>query len=131
MKKTFILLILDGWGIYKNYNGNAITQAKTPVFDLLWKKYPHTELCASGKCVGLPKKQDGNSEAGHLNLGAGRIVEQETVYISKCISDGTFFQNSAFRHIIAHVQKNRSNLHIMGLLSTDDSAHSNPDHLIA
>ncbi|MEA2088255.1 MAG: 2,3-bisphosphoglycerate-independent phosphoglycerate mutase, partial [Patescibacteria group bacterium] len=126
-----VLLILDGWGLCNIKKGNAIALAKTPVLDKIYKNYPNTKLCAHGECVGLLKNQDGNSEAGHMNIGAGRIVEQETVYISKCISDGTFFQNSAFRHMVAHVKKNRSNLHIMGLLSTSDSAHSNPDHLIA
>ncbi|MCD4705573.1 2,3-bisphosphoglycerate-independent phosphoglycerate mutase [bacterium] len=126
-----VLLILDGWGLCETKEGNAIALAKTPVLDKIYKNYPNTKLCAHGECVGLLKNQDGNSEAGHMNIGSGRIVEQETVYISKCISDGTFFQNSAFRHIVEHVKKNKSNLHIMGLLSTDDSAHSNPDHLIA
>jgi len=131
MKTPTILLILDGWGIYKNYNGNAITQAKTPVFDLLWKKYPHTELCASGKCVGLPEEQDGNSEAGHLNLGAGRIVGQDTVAISKAINSGTFFKNPAFKETISHTKKYKSSIHLIGLLSGWQSAHSDPDHILA
>ncbi len=126
-----VLLILDGWGIAKPNKGNAITLAKTPVFDELQKKYLSTQLCAHGDCVGLPQNQDGNSEAGHMNIGAGRIVEQDSVYIAKSISDGTFFNNPAFRKAIQHAKKYKSKLHIMGLLSNGESAHSNPDHLIA
>lgn len=130
-KRPFFLVILDGWGIYKAYNGNAIIQAKTLVFDELWQKYPHTQLQASGKYVGLPLKQDGNSEAGHLNLGAGRIVEQDTVVISKAIEDGTFFKNPAFMATAKHVKSKGGNIHLMGLLSGVQSAHSDPSHLVA
>ena len=127
----FILVILDGWGINKPYKGNAVTLAKTPVYDSLWQNYPHTQLCASGKCVGLPPKQDGNSEAGHLNLGAGRIVEQDTVLISKAISSGVFFKNPAFKRTVEHIKEHQSNIHLMGLLTGWQSAHSDPDHLFA
>ncbi len=130
-KTPFILVILDGWGIYKDYNGNAITQARTPMFDKLWSKYPHTKLQASGKYVGLPPKQDGNSEAGHLNLGAGRIVKQDTVIISEAIKNGTFFKNSAFKTTVKHVKKTKGKIHLMGLLSGWQSAHSDPEHLFA
>ncbi len=126
-----VLLILDGWGIAKNNRGNAITLAKTPVLDAIYKKFPNTKLRAHGEYVGLPDNQDGNSEAGHMNIGAGRIVEQDSVYIAKCINDGTFFKNSVFKKAINHIKKNGSKLHLMGMLSNGESAHSNHDHLIA
>jgi len=91
----FILVILDGWGISKPNKGNAVSLAKTPAIEDFFKKYPHTELCASGKCVGLPAGQPGNSEAGHMNIGAGRLVEQDVIRISKSINNGTFFKNAA------------------------------------
>ncbi len=126
-----ILIILDGWGIARPSRGNAIALAKTPVMDGLIKKYPNTELCAYGKCVGLPPAQDGNSEAGHMNIGAGRVVEQDAVRIGKSINNSTFFKNPAFIEAIRHVQKNKSKLHLMGMLSNGMSAHSDPDHLLA
>ncbi len=126
-----ILIILDGWGIAEPSKGNAITLAKTPVMDGLVKKYPDTQLCAYGKCVGLPPKQSGNSEAGHMNIGAGRIVEQDAVGIGKSINQGTFFKNLAFAEAIKHVKKNKSKLHLMGMLSNGMSAHSDPDHMLA
>ncbi|MFH1457187.1 MAG: 2,3-bisphosphoglycerate-independent phosphoglycerate mutase [Patescibacteria group bacterium] len=131
MKTPFILAILDGWGINKPYNGNAITQAVTPVYDSLWKDYPHTELCAHGRCVGLPSSQDGNSEAGHMNLGAGRTIDQDTVIISKAINSGLFFKNTAFKQTIDHIKEYKSNVHLIGLLSGWQSAHSDPDHILA
>ncbi len=140
MKKTnkkldkilpIILIILDGWGVDKPNKGNAITLAKTPTIDGLSKKYPYTEICAHGKCVGLPPNQVGNSEAGHMNIGAGRIVEQDIVRISKSINNGSFFNNIAFKEAIRHVKNNNSNLHIMGMLSNGQSPHSDPDHMIA
>ena len=86
------LVILDGWGIAEPSKGNAVSQAKTPVMDGLIKRYPNTKLCAHGKCVGLPTEQDGNSEAGHMNIGAGRLVEQDAVKIGRSIKNGTFFK---------------------------------------
>ena len=130
-QSPFILVILDGWGIYKDYNGNAITQAKTPVFDNLAQTWPVTTLQASGEAVGLPAGQDGNSEAGHLNLGAGRIVEQDTLIISKAIKSGTFFKNSAFKATVDHLKKTKGNLHLFGLLTGWQSAHADPNHLLA
>lgn len=129
--KPVVLVILDGWGIYKNYNGNAITQAKTPTYSYLWQAYPHTQLQASGKYVGLPIGQDGNSEAGHLNLGAGRIIDQDTATISKAINSGVFFKNPAFKTTVKNIKKNKSQVHLIGLLSGWQSAHSDPDHLLA
>ncbi len=126
-----ILVVLDGWGIAPASRGNAISLAKTPALDELAKKYPATTLFAHGKFVGLPPTQDGNSEAGHMNLGAGRIVEQDVVRISKSINDGTFFKNTGFLTAIRQVQKNKSNLHLMGMISNGMSAHSDPDHLLA
>ena len=126
-----ILVILDGWGIAKPNKGNAITSARTPTMNGLLRKYPNTELSASGKSVGLPPSQSGNSEAGHMNLGAGRIVEQDAVKIGRSINDGTFFKNQAFIEAIRQVKRNKSNLHLMGMISNGMSAHSDPDHLLA
>ncbi len=126
-----LLLILDGWGIGANDASNAIYLAKTPYYDSLLKKYPWTSLCASGKCAGLPPNQVGNSEAGHINLGAGRVVDQDVVKISKAINTGEFFKNPAFLAAINHAKKNKTNLHIMGMLSNGQSPHSDPDHLLA
>lgn len=132
LKNTpLVLLILDGWGITKANLGNAITLAKTPVLDAIYKKFPNIKLHAHGEYVGLPDDQDGNSEAGHMNIGAGTIVEQDSVYISKCINDGTFFRNSVFKQAIDHIKKNKSKMHLMGMLSNGESAHSNNDHLAA
>lgn len=130
-KKPFVLVIMDGWGIAKPSRGNAVTLAKTPALDLLKKKYSYTELRASGGGVGLPTGQDGNSEAGHMNIGAGRIIEQDAVRINHFIYDGTFYKNPAFMTAIEHVQKNNSSMHLMGLLTDGMSAHSYPDHLYA
>lgn len=126
-----VLIILDGWGIAPPSSSNAIWLAKTPVMDRLWKKYPHTTLKASGKYAGLPAEQAGNSEAGHLNLGAGRIVDQDSVIISKTIKDGSFFKNSAFLEAIRHVKRKKSHLHLLGILSGNQSPHASPDHLEA
>jgi len=130
-KAPVVLLILDGWGLTKPNRGNAISLAKTPNMDQLWKKYPHTQLEASGRAVGLPPTQFGNSEAGHENLGAGRTIDQEAVIISKEINRGTFFKNPAFETAYNHLKVNKSDLHIMGMLSNGHSAHSDPDHLLA
>lgn len=126
-----VLAILDGWGIAPPSTGNAVTSAKTPILHSWAEKYPHTELAASGPAVGLATGQDGNSEAGHMNLGAGRMVPQDDSRISQAITDGTFFRNPAFLAAIHHVEKHHSTLHIMGMLGNAQSAHSNPDHLTA
>lgn len=130
-RKPFLLLILDGWGIAPASAGNAVTLAKTPNIDRFSKKYPYTLLSASGHSVGLPGHQVGNSEAGHMNLGAGRVIDQGGVIISKSINEGTFFRNPAFAEAINHVKRNKSKLHVMGLLSYDQSPHTDPDHLLA
>ncbi|MBU4217022.1 2,3-bisphosphoglycerate-independent phosphoglycerate mutase [Candidatus Parcubacteria bacterium] len=126
-----ILIVLDGWGIGDPNRGNAISLSKTPVFNSLIKKYPNTTLYAHGKYVGLPDGQVGNSEAGHMNIGAGRLVEQESVIISKSIDNGTFVKNSAFLGAIRHARKMNSKIHLMGMLSNGQSPHSDPGHLIA
>jgi len=130
-KQSVILIILDGWGIAPPNKGNAIDLAQTPFFDSLLKKYSHTQLCAHGQRVGLPKDQPGNSEAGHLNLGAGRVIKDDAVYITEGIKDGTFFKNPAFLEGILHLKKNRSKIHLMGLVTEESSAHSSPEHWLA
>ncbi|TSC76931.1 MAG: 2,3-bisphosphoglycerate-independent phosphoglycerate mutase [Parcubacteria group bacterium Gr01-1014_31] len=126
-----VLAVLDGWGVSNQTRGNAIALAKTPVMDELYQHFPHTQLTASGPAVGLPEGQPGNSEAGHLNIGAGRIVIQDAVKISREINTGAFFKNAAFTKAIDHVRRRRSALHLMGLLSNEASAHACPDHLFA
>jgi len=126
-----LLLILDGWGIREEEKGNPIVNTSTPFYDSLIKKYPNTSLFAHGKYVGLPDGQVGNSEAGHTNIGAGRLIEQDVVRISRSIKDETFFRNPAFDQAIKNVKKNNSSLHIAGLLSNGMSPHSDPSHLLA
>ncbi len=128
--RPVILMIIDGYGIAPPSKGNAINLAKKPTIDKL-AEYPNTQLRAFSNYVGLPIGQDGNSEAGHMNIGAGRVVEQDSVIISKAISDGTFFKNPAFHEAIDHVRRNDSALHLMGLLTGEQSAHADPDHLLA
>lgn len=128
--KPVVLIILDGWGLAPEGPGNAITQAKTPNYDRLWAVYPHTQLIASGEAVGLPRDEDGNSETGHLNLGAGQIVYQELPRIDMAIAEGRFFQIPAFKAAIEHVKKNNSSLHLLGLIGAG-GVHSSLDHLFA
>lgn len=128
--KPILLCILDGVGLREEEHGNAFRKANTPNFDYLWEKYPHTTLEASGEKVGLPKGQMGNSEVGHLNIGAGRIVYQPLQFITEKIKDETFFTNKELLEVINHVKKNNSRLQIFGLLS-DGGIHSNIDHLMA
>ena len=128
--RPVVLAICDGWGSAPaGLQGNAVLMANTPHVMSLWENYPHTELFAHGQHVGLPPKQPGNSEAGHMNLGAGRIVTQDAVYISEAIADGTFFKNTAFIETIKHVEKYGTDIHLMGMLSSGRSAHASPDHL--
>lgn len=129
-KNIVALLILDGWGIGEDYPGNAITNANTENYNRLIKDYPSTELSASGKDVGLPEGQMGNSEVGHLNMGAGRVVYQELTRITKSIADEEFFENKEFLDAIENCRKNNSSLHLMGLVS-DGGVHSHNDHLYA
>lgn len=121
-------MILDGYGLNKTVNGNAVVQARTPVMDELKKEYPFVKGNASGMAVGLPDGQMGNSEVGHLNMGAGRIVYQELTRITKEIEDGTFFENEALLNAVKNCKENRSALHLFGLLS-DGGVHSHNTHL--
>lgn len=126
-----VLAILDGYGIARPSRGNAIRQADTPTMDALARQFPSTVLAAAGTDVGLPAGQAGNSEAGHLNIGGGRVVLQDSVRISRAITDGTFFKNPALLQAIQAAQSRRSKLHLMGLVSAEQSAHADPDHLLA
>ncbi len=128
MKKTAVLLILDGYGLNEKSEGNAVAQAQTPVMDRLMKEYPFVRGNASGMAVGLPDGQMGNSEVGHLNMGAGRIVYQELTRITKEIQDGTFYENEALLKAIKNCKDKDSSLHIYGLLS-DGGVHSHITHL--
>ena len=121
-------MILDGYGLNKETKGNAVAAAKTPVMDKLMKEYPFVEGNASGMAVGLPDGQMGNSEVGHLNMGAGRIVYQELTRITKEIQDGTFFENPALLSAVNNCKANDSALHMFGLLS-DGGVHSHNTHL--
>ncbi len=125
-----VLLVLDGWGVNKNIKGNAIAEAKAPIYKNLIAEYPHTELLAAGEAVGLPDGQMGNSEVGHLNLGAGRIVYQDSTRISKAIRDNDFFQNPVLLSAMLTVKEKQTSLHLMGLLS-DGGVHSRMDHILA
>ena len=127
-KKPVVLMILDGYGLNEKVEGNAVAQAKTPVMDELMKDYPFVRGNASGMAVGLPEGQMGNSEVGHMNMGAGRIVYQELTRITKEIQDGTFFENPALLKAMENCKKNNSALHLLGLLS-DGGVHSHNTHL--
>jgi 2,3-bisphosphoglycerate-independent phosphoglycerate mutase len=131
MQKSVILIILDGWGLSKERRGNAVLQARTPNMDYYWSHFPKTQLLTHGKYAGLPSNQVGNSEAGHMNLGAGRIVLQDSVYISESIKDRTFFKNTAFIEAIKHIKKYKTKLHLIGLLSGKDSPHVSQAHIYA
>ncbi len=128
--KFVILAVLDGWGIAPPGPGNAVTLARTPNIDRFWASYPHTQLEASGEAVGLPRGDAGNTETGHLNLGAGRIVYQDLERINMSIADGSFFNNSVFLDAFEHAKKNNSKIHLMGLIGAG-GVHSNLGHLIA
>lgn len=129
-KNLVAIVILDGWGIGKEYEGNAIKKANTPNYRFLMNNYPSTTLVSSGLSVGLPEGQMGNSEVGHLNIGAGRIVYQELTRISKSIENKEFFNKEEFLNAIKNCKKNNSSLHLMGLLS-DGGVHSHNQHLYA
>lgn len=130
MKNRVVLIILDGWGIGPDYPGNALKQAHTPTMDMLQATFPHTELLASGEAVGLPKGEDGNTETGHLNIGAGRVVYQDLPRINMSISSGSFMSNKAFLKAIEHTKKNHSHLHLLGLVG-QGGVHSSNEHLYA
>ncbi len=129
-KKPTVLMILDGYGLNDKKEANAIAEAKTPVMDKIMAEYPFVKGYASGMAVGLPEGQMGNSEVGHINMGAGRIVYQELTRITKEIEDGIFYQNAAFLAAIDNCKRNGSALHLFGLLS-DGGVHSHNTHLYA
>lgn len=127
-KKPVMLMILDGFGLTDKTEGNAVAAAYKPNFDKCFNNYPHTHLGASGLSVGLPDGQMGNSEVGHLNIGAGRVVYQSLTKITKAIQDGDFFENAALNKAVDNAFKNDSTLHLMGLLSPG-GVHSHTEHL--
>ncbi|MBP2240324.1 2,3-bisphosphoglycerate-independent phosphoglycerate mutase [Cytobacillus eiseniae] len=129
-KSPVALIILDGFGLRSENKGNAVTHAKKPNFDRYWNHYPHATLTASGEAVGLPEGQMGNSEVGHLNIGAGRVVYQSLTRVNVAIREGQFEKNDTFVNAIKHVKKNGTSLHLMGLLS-DGGVHSHINHLYA
>ncbi len=128
---SLCLVVLDGWGLAPPGPGNAVEQAETPFFDSLWERYPHTALTACGEAVGLPEGQMGNSEVGHLNLGAGTVVKQELLRINEAIADGTFFENPALLSACERARESpRGRLHLIGLVS-DGGVHSGWEHIEA
>lgn len=129
-KRLYMLMILDGWGLSNNVKGNAELNANIPNMDRLLSTYPHTSINASGLSVGLPGEQMGNSEVGHLNMGAGRVIYQEFTRINREIETGNFFKNPAFINAIDNARKKNTRLHLMGLLS-DGGVHSHIDHVKA
>src|SRR5437868_9809156 len=129
-KKPVVLVVLDGWGYRPEREGNAIAMARTPTWDRLWTGYPKTLLEASGLPVGLPAGQIGNSEVGHLNLGAGRIVMQDLVRIDESIKDGSFFTNPTFAAACDVARKSGGTVHLVGLLG-NGGVHAIDKHLFA
>ncbi|WP_251550093.1 2,3-bisphosphoglycerate-independent phosphoglycerate mutase [Neobacillus muris] len=129
-KAPVALIILDGFGCRDEIKGNAVAQAKKPNFDRYWASFPHTHLTASGEAVGLPEGQMGNSEVGHLNIGAGRIVYQSLTRVNIAIREGEFEKNETFLGAMNHVKKNGTALHLFGLLS-DGGVHSHINHMFA
>lgn len=129
-KSPVALIILDGFGCRDEVKGNAVAQAKKPNFDRYWQQFPHSHLTASGEAVGLPEGQMGNSEVGHLNIGAGRIVYQSLTRVNMAIREGEFVENETFVHAIEHVKQHGTSLHLFGLLS-DGGVHSHINHLFA
>src|SRR6202007_1390575 len=120
------LVILDGWGCAPPGPGNAVELASTPVFDRLWREYPHTHLVASGEAVGLPAGQMGNSEVGHLTIGSGRILDQDLQRVNRAVADRRILQNVGLRSVFDRAE----NVHLLGLVS-HGGVHSHIDHLQA
>lgn len=125
-----LFIVLDGWGLYQDYPGNAVTKANTPFIDKLWKESATATLEASGETVGLPEGQMGTSEVNHFTIGAGRVIFQDLVRINKAISDESFFSNPEFIKAFDHVKKHNSTLHILGLVS-NGGVHSEQEHVEA
>lgn len=130
MSKKAALIILDGWGIGEDKKVDAIAQAYTPYMDSIFERYPHAQLLTHGEDAGLPAGQMGNSEVGHLNIGAGRIVYQELARINNAIKDGSFSENEKFQRLVKAAVSNNKPVHLLGLLS-DGGVHSHIDHLVA
>lgn len=129
-RNNLLLLILDGWGLRPKKKGNLIYEAKTPHFDAIWKNFPHSRLKASGEAVGMPPGTVGNSESGHLHLGAGRRIFLDRVLIDRAIQDGSFMKNESFIWAMDEAKRNRKPLHLLGIVS-HYSSHGTLDHLFA
>ena len=129
-KKQVALIVLDGWGYREEKKDNAILEANKPIYDNLWNNFPHSLLDASGIAVGLPEGQMGNSEVGHMIIGAGKVLHQDLVRIDKDIENNSFGRSESFKTLFNHIKENNSTLHIMGLLS-DGGVHSHISHLFA
>jgi len=130
LPRPVALIILDGWGCSEEPESNAISAARTPVWDRMWKQYAHSVIRTSGAAVGLPGEQMGNSEVGHLNLGAGRVVYQEFTRVSRSIKTGSFFNNATLTDAVDLAKKSGKAIHVIGLLSTG-GVHSHEDHIHA
>src|SRR5437588_9918220 len=129
-RRPVVLVVLDGWGYREEREGNAIALADTPTWDRLWSRAPRTLLEASGLAVGLPQGQMGNSEVGHLNLGAGRVVMQDLVRINTAIENGSFFTNAALNEACDTAKREGGTLHLMGLIGSG-GVHALDNHLFA
>ena len=129
-RSPVVLVVLDGWGYRREREGNAVALAQVPTWDKLWGRAPHTLLDASGLAVGLPEGQMGNSEVGHMNLGAGRVVVQDLVRIGQSIADGDFYRNDTLLAACAHARTHGGTLHLLGLIG-DGGVHAHQDHLLA
>ncbi|RMD73029.1 MAG: 2,3-bisphosphoglycerate-independent phosphoglycerate mutase, partial [Bacteroidetes bacterium] len=130
MNRKVLLIILDGWGLGPKPEADAIRQAHTPVFDALWADFPHATLVTYGEAVGLPEGQMGNSEVGHMNIGAGRVVYQELARINKAIREGELARNPVLQEALALAKEPGRKLHFLGLVS-DGGVHSHINHLLA
>jgi 2,3-bisphosphoglycerate-independent phosphoglycerate mutase len=129
-RRRVLLIILDGWGLGRKDGTNPIFLAQTPVWDDLVKNYPYSQLKAAGEAVGLQTGKAGNSEAGHMNIGAGRVILQDDVRLDQAMQDGTFFANEVFLQAISDVKKRATNLHLIGLL-TEKSSHGSIHYPLA
>jgi len=130
MQKPIVLIVLDGWGLAPPGPGNAISLAKLTHIPHYWITYPHTKLSASGEAVGLPPEERGNTETGHINIGAGRVVYQDLPRINMSVTDKSFFSNEAFVGSLRYAEQHKSNLHLMGVIS-DAGVHGSREHLYA
>jgi 2,3-bisphosphoglycerate-independent phosphoglycerate mutase len=129
-KRRVLLVILDGWGLGTDDDSNPIFLGETPVWDALLRRYPHCRLQASGEAVGLQAGKAGNSEAGHMNIGAGRVVLQDDVHLDRAMKDGSFYSNETFLRVIRDVKQRGTSLHLLALL-TEKSSHGSIDYPLA